>query len=513
MRERNIYNMFYENVLKHPKKMYISFEDKRYTYIESFKIVNKIARFIYSKGVRKDDKVVIMLGNSPEFIFSVLAVFACGATVIPINTFFKGHEASYIVNDSEAKFIITEKQFETVIEEVKVECKNINEIFAFQNNIYGAIDIYENIKDVSDEPIECISSEHDLAVFIYTSGTTGHPKGAMLSNYNILENVESFMPALDASHKDKFLVMLPMFHTYTFTTCIIYPTRLGAGIIILRSVMEMKKDSFKKMLIFQRPTIMLGVPQIYSALAKSPMPKWFVKTLYPIKKHISGGAPLPAEIFDQFKKKFGIAVIEGYGLSEASPVVAFNPLKKQKQGTVGVTLKGIQAKIVNEDEIEVKRGEVGELIIKGPNVMRGYWHMPKATDDAIKNGWLFTGDFATMDDEGYITIVDRKKDLIIAKGMNVYPREIEELIYKFPGVDAVAVIGIPSVEMGEVITAYIQAKENETIDEKALKSYLAKNLANFKLPRVIKIIDNIPLTATGKVLKRELKEMVKNGKI
>ncbi len=275
----------------------------------------------------------------------------------------------------------------------------------------------------------------------------------------------------------------------------------------------MKKESFKKILIFQRPTIMLGVPQIYSVMAKSPMPKWFIKLLYPIKIHISGGAALPAEIFDQFKKKFGINVIEGYGLSEASPVVALNPLNKQKQGTVGVTLPNVQAKVIGPDETELPKGQVGELIIKGPNVMQGYWHMPQATDDAIKNGWLFTGDFATMDEEGYISIVDRKKDLIIVKGMNVYPREVEEVIYKFPGVDAVAVIGIPSIEHGEIIAAYIQAKENETINEKDLRNYLAKHLANFKLPRIIKITEDIPLTATGKVLKRELKELVKNGKI
>ena len=364
-----------------------------------------------------------------------------------------------------------------------------------------------------DTPIDCKASVHELAIFIYTSGTTGHPKGAMLSHYNLLENAESCDKMINATFKDKFLILLPMFHTYTFTTCIIYPVNIGCTLIILRSVMDMKKDSFKKILLYQRPTIMLGVPQIYSVMAKSSMPKWFIKFLYPIKIHISGGAALPAEIFDQFKKKFGIAVIEGYGLSEASPVVALNPLDKQKQGTVGVPLPNVQAKIIGDDETELPRGQVGELIVKGPNVMQGYWHMPQATDDAIKNGWLFTGDFATMDEDGYITIVDRKKDLIIAKGMNVYPREVEEVIYKFPGVDAVAVIGIPSVEQGEIIAAYIKAKENETVDEKGLRNYLAKHLANFKLPRIIKVIDEIPLTATGKVLKRELKELVRNGKL
>lgn len=513
MEKRNVYNVFAENAVKFNKKTFLSFEDKRYSYGESFGIVNRMARFMQSKGVKKGSKIVIMMGNSPEFVFSSLAVFACGAILIPINTFFKGGEAAYIINDSETGFIITNGGFSAVMDEVRTKCENIREIFSFDNSVAGALNFHENIDGLSKEKVQCDSDEKDTALFIYTSGTTGHPKGAMLTYYNILENVESFIPVVNAKSKDKFLVMLPMFHTYTFTTCIMLPVRLGASMIILASVMDMKKENFKKILLFQRPTFVLGVPQIYSALTKSPMPKWFIKLFYPIKIHISGGAPLPMEIFEQFKKKFGIPVIEGYGLSEASPVVAFNPLKRQKQGTVGKALPGVSVKVVNEEEMEVPCGEVGELIVKGPNVMQGYWRMPKATDDAIKNGWLFTGDFAKIDEEGYITIVDRKKDLIIAKGMNVYPREVEEVIYTFPGVEAAAVIGIPSLELGEMIAAYIQVKEGETVNEKELKAYLAKNLANFKLPRVIKIINNIPLTATGKVLKRELKEMVKNGRI
>ncbi len=513
MVEKNLYNVLYENVKKIPKRPFISFEEKRYTYAEGFALINQMAHFMHKKGVRKGDKVIIMLGNSPEFVLSTFAIFACDAIAIPINTFFKAQEAAYIVDNSEAKFIISSSQFESVMEEVRLLCKDIKEIFTFDNTIDGTLNFYEHIKSMPDTPIECKANIHDLAIFIYTSGTTGHPKGAMLSHYNLIENAASCGIMINGNHKDKFLVMLPMFHTYTFTTCIVYPVSIGAGLIILRSVMDMKKDSFKKILLYQRPTITLGVPQIYSVMAKSSMPQWFIKFLYPIKIHISGGAALPAEIFNKFKKKFGIAVIEGYGLSEASPVVALNPLNKQKQGTVGIPLPNIQAKIIGDDELELPRGQVGELIIKGPNVMQGYWHMPQATDDAIKNGWLFTGDFATMDEEGYITIVDRKKDLIIAKGMNIYPREVEEVIYKFPGVEAVAVIGIPSGDDGETVAAYIKANEGETIDEKGLRNYLAKHLANFKLPRIIKVIDEIPLTATGKVLKRELKELVKHGKL
>lgn len=509
----NLYEMLYATTKKFPNRNFIYFEERKYSYREGFKIINQMATFMKKNGVKQGDKVIVMLNNSPEFVFSTFAIFACGGIAIPINTFFKSSEATYIINNSEATFMITEKQFSSIVEDARIECKKLQEIFTFDNEIANALNFYDSIQEMPDIPIECKASVHDLAVFIYTSGTTGHPKGAMLSHYNLLENAKSCAGMISANHKDKFLILLPIFHTYTFTTCVIYPVSIGSKLIILRSVMDMKKDSFKKILIFQRPTIMLGVPQIYSIMAKSSMPKWFIKTLYPIKLHISGGAALPAEIFNQFKAKFNVNVVEGYGLSEASPVVALNPINKQKQGTVGIPLPNIQAKVIGEDEIELPCGQVGELIIKGPNIMQGYWHMPSATDDAIKNGWLFTGDFASIDEDGYITIVDRKKDLIIVKGMNVYPREVEEVIYTYPNINAVAVIGIPSVEQGETIAAYIQTKENTTINEKDLKHYLAKKLANFKLPRIIKVVENIPLTATGKVLKRELKELVKNGKI
>lgn len=509
----NISQMFYYQANLRSGKRFISFEGKYYTYAETADIVSRLAKHLSERGVKKGTKVIVMLNNSPEFIFAVMAIFACGGIVIPINVFFKASEAVYIINDSESEYLITSSQFESTLDGICDKCKGLEEVFSFDGGVKDSSNLYEEIAGITAEQTQAPVGGNDLALFIYTSGTTGHPKGAMLTHNNILKNVMSFSLVIKVSHKDKFLVMLPMFHTYTFTTCIIFPVSLGASMIILASIMDMKKDSFKKILLFQRPTFVLGVPQIYAALAKKPMPKWFVKFLYPIKTHISGGAALPMEIFEQFRNKFGIPVIEGYGLSEASPVVSFNPIERPKHGTVGLPLPGVKVKVIDNDEVEVPQGKVGELIVKGPNVMQGYWKMPKATDDALKNGWLFTGDMAVIDEDGYITIVDRKKDLIISKGMNVYPREIEEVIYTFKGVEAVAVIGLPSLEYGEIIAAYIQPKSDEKIDEHELRKYLKKELANFKQPKVIKITQNIPLTATGKVMKRKLKEMVKNGQI
>lgn len=513
MEFQNIAQFFYYQAAQKSGKRFLSFEGTFYTYGETAKIVSKISKVLSEDGVKKGTKVLIMLNNSPEFIFSALAVFACGAIAIPINVFFKHSEVAYIAKDSECKFIISSYQFKHALEGINEKCPDLKKIFAYDDVLDNSTNLYSAIQGVTaEEPIIPVERK-DLALFIYTSGTTGHPKGAMLSHNNLLKSLESFQPVLKANHKDKFLVMLPMFHTYTFTTCILFPISLGASIIILSSVTDMKKESFKKLLIFQRPTFVLGVPQIYAALVKSPMPKWFIKFLYPIKMHISGGAALPMEIFEEFREKFGNPVIEGYGLSEASPVVSFNPPEKPKHGTVGLPLPGVKVKVVDKDEVEITDGTVGELIVKGPNIMQGYWKMPKATDDALKNGWLFTGDMATIDKDGYITIVDRKKDLILVRGMNVYPREIEEVIYTFKGVEAAAVIGLPSDEYGEIIAAYIKPNEGVNINEHDLRVYLKKELANFKQPKIIKITNDIPLTATGKVMKRQLKEMVKNGQI
>ncbi len=509
----NLTEMFLYQVNENPKKRFISFENNHYTYAEASQIICRFSRLLQEKGVTKGSKVILLLNNSPEFIFSVFAILACGGIVIPINVFLKDKEVSYIVDNSESHFLITSSHFKDIITNVRKVSKSLKEVFSFDNIIPYTINLYENSQRLSCQPIDTNIDTNDIAMFIYTSGTTGHPKGAMLTHKNLLSNISALSPVVNITKKDKFLVLLPMFHTYTFTVCLLMPVYVGASIIILASATEMVKKSFKNLLLFQRPTFIAGVPQVFSTLAKIKFSNWFLKFAYPIKCHMSGGAPLPMETFDKFKEKFGKSVIEGYGLSEASPVVSFNSFDIQKPGTVGKPLPDVLVKIVDQDEMEVPHGKVGELIVKGSNVMKGYWGMPKATDDAIKNGWLFTGDMAVIDDDGYITIVDRKKDLIITKGINVYPREVEEIIYKFPNVEAVAVIGIPSYEHGEIVSAYIQPLKNTTIDEKKLKTYLKSELANFKQPRIIKIIDNIPLTATGKVLKRQLKEMVKNGQL
>lgn len=491
-----------------PNKTYIYYEKKRFTYKEIDELTNKVAKVFLKFGITKGDRVCILLENSPEFIITYFGIAKAGGVAVPLNTYLKEEEIQYIISNAEAKILVTSSKFTDVVKEQKRLSPCLKNIFTYDHSSFESLNIM-NLANSESSSHPGIKIHHeDLAVFIYTSGTTGHPKGAMLTHYNLLSNIDACLKVFHIDHTYKVLLVLPMFHSYTFTASVLLPTYAGCGIIVLSSIMELKKKSFKRILLFQRPNFFLGVPQIYTALARANIPSWFAKFLYPIKIHISGGAPLPEDIINEFYRKYKKPIIEGYGLSEASPVVAVNPLNKQKPYSVGPALPGIEVKIVNDDEEELPIGEVGELIIRGPNVMKGYWKMEDATAMTIRNGWLFTGDLAKIDHEGYIYIVDRKKDLILVKGINVYPREIEERLYLYEGIDAAAVIGLPDKQSGEVPVAFIKVKDGAKIDLNDLKEYLKKHLANFKIPKHIYIKDDLPMTATGKVLKRKLKEMV-----
>ena len=495
------------------KKPLIYFNDKKYSYTEVDNTTNSFARYLERLGIKKGDKVAILMQNSPEYIISIFSILKAGAVVIPINHMLIDSEIAYIVNDSEAKVLITSEKFADMIGHFKENCKGLTSINTWGDNTFKAKNIFKELVSYSDSEYICQAEFDDLAFFIYTSGTTGFPKGAMISHGNLITNMDSIDKCIAIKPDEKFLVFLPLFHSYTLTTSVLYPVSVSTSIVLLESVAELRTKRFRNILIFKRPRIMLGVPQIFQALVKAKFPKWFIKFVYPIKLHISGGAPISEETLNAFKAKYGVPVLEGYGLSEASPLVSFNTFKNNKVSTVGKLLPGLQGKIIDENEKEVPLGEVGELIIKGGNVMKGYWKMPKATDDAIKNGWLFTGDFAKIDSEDYVTIVDRKKDLIISKGMNIYPREIEDLMLENPQIEAAAVIGIPNANKDEVVVAYAQLVEGATITEKEIKDYIRTRVASFKNPRYVNVLDALPLTATGKVLKRELKRMVIAGEI
>ncbi len=424
---KNLSELISINANLYPKKKYIFFKDKTYTYKEAEDAVAHTAQVLSENGVKKGDRVGILLGNSPEYIFAYFAVVRIGAVGVPLNVFLKEREISLNLNDCGAEYIITSALFSKVVAPLPELIPSLKKIFTYGEAPFKSVDTYSF--KTKEAPVKTEVTRSDLAVLIYTSGTTGQPKGVMLTHNNLLENAYTFVLAIKTVHKDRYVALLPMFHSYAFMCCVIGPLVSGGSIVILESILDATKSDYKKMLLLKRPTVMLGVPQLYSAMARMKV-SWIQRLLYPFRLSASGGAPLPVETINNFKRNFGKPVIEGYGLSEASPIVAFNPMDKQKPGTIGKALPGIEVRIADDDDNTLGVNQVGELCVRGDNVMQGYWNQPGETAKALKNGWLHTGDVATIDEEGYITIVDRIKDLILVKGMNVYPREIEELLYQ-----------------------------------------------------------------------------------
>jgi len=513
MKYENLGQMLSSQTIKWGTKPLVYFNKQILTYKDADIATNKLAKYLESLGVLHGDRVSILMRNCPEYILTLFAIFKLGAIAVPINNMLRESEIAYILNNSESKILISMEDFAGMMPHFRDNCKDIEHILSWGDNSFNSKNIFTELSKSLDTTYKLTVKADDTALFFYTSGTTGFPKGAMITHSNLLLNIKLVDKVFSWDSTGKFLLFLPLFHSYTLLASVIYPVYCGCSIIMLESVMDLKTKKFRNILIFKRPRIMLGVPPVYDALIRAKMPKWFIKLFYPIKLHISGGAPISEETLDAFKAKFGVPILEGYGLSEASPLVSFNRLDCQKAKTVGQVLPGISAKIIDDDEKELPIGEVGELIIKGPNVMKGYWKMPKATDDAIKNGWLFTGDFAKLDKDNFITIVDRKKDLILSKGMNIYPREIEETILDIDGVEAASVIGVPTHNKDERIVAYVKLIEGSNLTEKDIKDNIRTKIAAFKMPRHIHILDELPLTATGKVLKRELKRMVLDGEI
>jgi len=500
------FNNFYELITfqakKRGKKVALFVDDEKITYADILEASDKLAAFLAQKGVKKGDKIAFFLRNSPEFIYSIFAASKLGAVIVPINTFLKEDELTYILDDSGASVLIASAVHGKVVNSSKASnlCRFIiweEEMSAQGEQHYSFDEALQTETTVEHTPTRL----EDTAVIIYTSGTTGKPKGAMLSHKNIFSNAISGQKTIKVTPKDRGIVFLPMFHSFTFTIGIMLPMYIGMSIVIIKSLKPFA-NIFKQTLL-KRVTLFFGIPDVYNALAKAKLP-WYFMWFNNIRAFISGAAPLQSKTLDAMANKFKRAtLLEGYGLSEASPAVSMNTFKKQKAGSVGTALEGYEIKIVDSDLNEQDRGAIGDIIVKGDNVMKGYLNRPTATEETIINGWLLTGDVGYMDDEGFLFIVDRKKDLIISKGINIYPREIEETIDAFIGIAASAVIGVMDEKSGEVPVAYVELEEDvETLDELGLKKYLKEQLANYKIPKQIHVIKN----ATGKVLKRVLKE-------
>ncbi|WP_416190168.1 fatty acid--CoA ligase [Neisseria sp. CCUG17229] len=503
----NFYQMLSAANHKSAKNTAIFNDQEKISYRELKQKVDAVSAYLQSIDVKFSDKVALAVSNSPEFIVAYFAVTALGAVAVPMNTFLKNDEFAYILNDCGAKFLFASdglKEIKGLEDKTKLE-KIIwigdKPLANPKHGHFSAALSFPEKPDLSHQP-----AIDDLAHIIYTSGTTGHPKGALITYKNLFSNLQGVEQVFKISRKDRFVVFLPMFHSFTLTAMVLLPIYMACSIILVKSVFPF--SNVLKQVLLKRATIFLGVPAIYTAMGKAKIP-WYFRWFNRVRLFVSGGAPLAEQTILDFKAKFPKAkLIEGYGLSECSPVVSVNTLEQQKVGSVGKPLPGYQIKAVDDELMEVEKGGVGELIVKSDAVMQGYLNMPGATDEAIVNGWLRTGDLVQIDDDGFIFIVDRKKDLIISKGQNIYPREIEEVLYKMDAVEAAAVIGVKDQYADEEIVAFVQIKDKMTLDEKEVRAYLRKNLANFKVPKHIYFKDELPKNATGKVLKRILKQQL-----
>lgn len=501
--------MLEESARKFGPKKALVFGKRKISFRQLDDYAKKLSEGLIRLGIKTNDKVGILLGNCPEFVISYFGILGSGGIVVSLNTLLKADELKYILNDCEAKAIITSREFLEVALQLRLRIESLKDIIVIDGSVAGTVSFAQLMEETTAEQIRRKIEPDEVAVILYTSGTTGYPKGAMLTHTNLLSNTTAGVEAIKITKRDNFLCVLPMFHSFTSTVCILMPLYAGATIVIIESLRHFTR--VVSAIVKNRVTVFIGIPPLYNVLANSRVPRIlvsrFLKLLNPLRLCISGAAPLPIEVLEKFERKFRIPLLEGYGLTETSPVVSINPLKgTRKPGSVGLPLPGVEVRVVDEKGRELSPGEVGELLVRGPNVMKGYYNLFKATEETIKERWLYTGDMAKIDDDGYIYIVDRKKDLIIVRGLNVYPREIEEVLYAYPPIAEAAVIGIKDEHKGEVPIAFVALKEGATAEESDIIHFCRKKLASYKVPRSIEFRKTLPKTPTGKILKRALRK-------
>ena len=501
--------MIEEATLRHPRRRAVVSEKGALSYRSLNAIANRYAHAFREKlGLASSDRLAILLANDVHYIFACLGAFKAGAVVVPLNSFLTAPELKFILADSAATVLVTSDQFAPVVRKFSDELPALKALVTIGREDLGN-DTWlceELIKGMSDSDPGLGVKCSDLAVVIYTSGTTGKPKGAMLTHGNLLSNITSSGMSIRIDKRDRVLLMLPMFHSFTLTACILMPLSVGAGIILVDKLRSIPHVIGR--MVLKCATILVGIPHVYDVIAQRGIP-WWLRMLLSLSVCISGSAPLSEATLKRFEAKTGIPLLEGYGLSETSPVVSINPLDgPRKPGSVGKPIPGVAVKIVSGDGAELPKGRVGEIAVKGPNVMRGYLNHPRETKETIRDGWLLTGDIGRIDDDGYIYILDRKKDMILFHGMNVYPREIEEILFTHPSVAEAAVVGKPDPRRGEVPVAFVSLKEGARIEAPALIQYCKQFLAGYKIPHRIIVSEKLPRTATGKILKRELKNAV-----
>jgi long-chain acyl-CoA synthetase len=503
---------------ENPEKTAIAYRDKEIAYAELDTLSDQFASALVSLSVKKGDRVALFLPNIPQFVIAYFGVLKAGAVVTAISPLYREREVDYQLNDSGAETIITLDSLYPIVEKVwgKTPLKRavITSLEAFASETGEKTNVHsfqQLLKDSAGSNVE-INSNENVAALQYTGGTTGTAKGAMLTHTNLVTNALAFAAWIKGDiAKETFLTALPLFHIYGMTTSMNVPVSLAAKMVMLP---RFETTAALEAIHAHKVTVFCGVPTMYAALLANPNLGKF--DLTSIRVCISGASPLPSQVQRKFMEVTGGLLAEGYGLTEASPVTHCSPVDKTMRtvrvGSIGLPLPDTDACIFDLEtgEKPLNPGETGELAVKGPQVMKGYWKNPEETALVLRGGWLLTGDIAKMDEDGYFYITDRKKDLIKYKDYSVYPKEIEDLLYEHPAVRLCAVVGKPDPAAGEIPKAYIVLKENAQATAEEIMRFVEEKVASYKRIREVEFRQELPISSAGKVLKRLLKEEAKN---
>ncbi|MDR1992931.1 MAG: long-chain fatty acid--CoA ligase [Nitrososphaerota archaeon] len=489
------------------------FGNRCISYLELDLLCNQFANGLLSLGVAKNDRVALYLPNIPQFVIAYFGALRAGAIVTTISPLWREQESQRQLYITGAQTIVTLDTLypivETILEKTFLENVIVTEVGEYGNStvsrerIAGTIN-FGTLMALASESIPDITvdSKKNLAVLQFTGGTTGTAKAAMLTHHNLVSNALSFATVIGATQRDIFLSALPLFHSYGMTTGLVVPISLGAKIVLLP---KFETDKVGEIIQRHHITVFCGVPTMYQRLlADATFTSYDLSSL---RVCISGACALPLQVQKHFKDVTGKSLVEGYGLTEASPITHCTPMegtRDLRMGSIGLPLPDTEAKIVDwqTGEKTLAPMEIGELTVRGPQVMAGYWHQPDETNRVLCNGWLLTGDLAYMDNDGYYYIVDRKKDLIKYKGTSIYPRELEEVLYTHPAVELCSIVGVSDVSSGEIPKAYVVLREAVYVSEQDLKEFVNTQVASYKALNEIEIVDSLPQSPAGKVLKR-----------
>jgi long-chain acyl-CoA synthetase len=511
----NLVSILTGSAARAPEAPAVRLDEVELSYGELDKRSARLAALLREKGLEVGDRVGVMLPNVPEFPVAYYGVLRAGGIVVPMNVLLKRREITFYLEDSGARLLLAWHGF---IEEaragaedagadlIEVEPETFASLLANQPSAASAVPLPEITGQRNSGTSVVETDDDDTAVILYTSGTTGKPKGAELTHANLARNADvSRRTTCEIGPGDVVLGALPLFHSFGQTVAMNASIAAGACLTLVP-----KFDPGEALATMQRDRVthFYGVPTMFGALLHHPERERFDTSA--LRTCITGGASMPVEVLRGFEDAFGAKVMEGYGLSETSPVASSNhPHMERKPGSIGTPIEGVEMKVVDEEGEEAPRGEVGEIAIRGHNVMKGYWRRPDATAEAMRGGWFHSGDMARVDEDGYFFIVDRKKDLIIRGGYNVYPREVEEVLYEHPKIREAAVVGVPHDEWGEEIGAAVVLMEGEELAPEEVSAYVKDRIAAYKYPRVVWFLDDLPKGPTGKILKREIEPPAK----